>query len=153
MSDQLAQRPVRARRLFLRHAQNTRSAVGAGEAGWQRHILSGEAFYSGPDMGTVDAALASGRATAQAIMAAGLQALPATLESASTNVWTNRIDQQCRRGETRSFSVVDRRHNHNAPGRQPLERCLGFGVVEERRIQRWADDHRSTPPDRLGDHG
>ena len=28
-SDQLGQRPVRARRLFLRHAQNPRSAVGA----------------------------------------------------------------------------------------------------------------------------
>ena len=135
MSDQLAQRPVRARRLFLRHAQNTRSAVGAGEAGWQRHILSGEAFYSGPDMGTVDAALASGRATAQAIMAAGLQALPATLESASTNVWTNRIDQKWRGGQTRSFSIVDGRYDQHAPGRQPLERCPRLGVAEERRVQ------------------
>ena len=71
MSDQLAQRPVRARRLFLRHGQNTRSAVGAGEAGWRRHILSGEACYAGADMGTADAALANGRPTAQTIMAAG----------------------------------------------------------------------------------
>jgi monoamine oxidase len=33
--------------------------------------FSGEALYGGPDMGTVEAALASGRQTAQAILAAG----------------------------------------------------------------------------------
>jgi len=34
-------------------------------------IFSGEALYAGPDMGTVEAALASGRETARAILAAG----------------------------------------------------------------------------------
>jgi monoamine oxidase len=34
-------------------------------------IFSGEALYAGPDMGTVEAALASGRDTARAILAAG----------------------------------------------------------------------------------
>jgi monoamine oxidase len=34
-------------------------------------FFSGEALYAGPDMGTVEAALASGRETAQAILAAG----------------------------------------------------------------------------------
>jgi monoamine oxidase len=34
-------------------------------------FFSGEALYSGPDMGTVEAALASGRDTAQTILAAG----------------------------------------------------------------------------------
>jgi monoamine oxidase len=34
-------------------------------------IFSGEALYAGPDMGTVEAALANGRATARAILAAG----------------------------------------------------------------------------------
>ncbi len=34
-------------------------------------LFSGEAVYGGPDMGTVEAALASGRETAQAIQAAG----------------------------------------------------------------------------------
>jgi monoamine oxidase len=33
--------------------------------------FSGEALYAGPDMGTVEAALASGRETAQEILAAG----------------------------------------------------------------------------------
>jgi monoamine oxidase len=32
-------------------------------------LFSGEALYAGPDMGTVEAALASGRETAQAILA------------------------------------------------------------------------------------
>ena len=40
-----------------------------------------------------------------------------TLASASTCVGTNCIDQQCRRGQARSFSVVDRWHDHHAPGR------------------------------------
>src|SRR5262245_51853995 len=35
-------------------------------------FFSGEALYAGPDIGTVEAALASGRETAQAILAAGL---------------------------------------------------------------------------------
>jgi hypothetical protein len=35
-------------------------------------FFSGEALYAGPDMGTVEAALASGRDTAQAILADGL---------------------------------------------------------------------------------
>jgi monoamine oxidase len=35
-----------------------------------RVFFSGEALYAGPDMGTVEAALASGRETAQAILAA-----------------------------------------------------------------------------------
>ena len=61
-----------ARRLFPRNAQNTRSAVGARETGWRRYyFFSGEALYAGPDMGTVEAALASGRATAQTILGAG----------------------------------------------------------------------------------
>jgi hypothetical protein len=65
------QRPVRARCLFLCHAQNPGSAVGARETGWRRYyFFSGEALYAGPDMGTVEAALASGRATAQTIVAA-----------------------------------------------------------------------------------
>jgi monoamine oxidase len=34
-------------------------------------LFSGEALYAGPDMGTVEAALASGRETAQTILAAG----------------------------------------------------------------------------------
>jgi monoamine oxidase len=34
-------------------------------------LFSGEALYAGPDMGTVEAALASGRETAQAILAGG----------------------------------------------------------------------------------
>jgi monoamine oxidase len=34
-------------------------------------FFSGEALYAGPDMGTVEAALASGQQTAQAILAAG----------------------------------------------------------------------------------
>ena len=34
-------------------------------------FFSGEALYAGPDMGTVEAALASGRATAEKIVAAG----------------------------------------------------------------------------------
>jgi monoamine oxidase len=34
-------------------------------------LFSGEALYAGPDMGTVEAALASGRETAQAILAVG----------------------------------------------------------------------------------
>jgi monoamine oxidase len=33
-------------------------------------LFSGEALYAGPDLGTVEAALASGRETAQAILAA-----------------------------------------------------------------------------------
>jgi monoamine oxidase len=33
-------------------------------------FFSGEALYAGPDMGTVEAALASGRGTAQTILAA-----------------------------------------------------------------------------------
>lgn len=36
-----------------------------------RVLLSGEALYAGPDMGTVEAALASGRETAEAILGAG----------------------------------------------------------------------------------
>jgi hypothetical protein len=34
-------------------------------------FFSGEALYAGPDMGTVEAALASGQKTAQTILAAG----------------------------------------------------------------------------------
>jgi monoamine oxidase len=34
-------------------------------------FFSGEALYAGPDMGTVEAALASGRETAQAILTTG----------------------------------------------------------------------------------
>jgi monoamine oxidase len=34
-------------------------------------FFSGEALYAGPDMGTVEAALASGQETAQTILAAG----------------------------------------------------------------------------------
>jgi monoamine oxidase len=34
-------------------------------------LFSGEALYAGPDMGTVEAALASGQETAQAMLAAG----------------------------------------------------------------------------------
>jgi hypothetical protein len=34
-------------------------------------LFSGEALYAGPDMGTVEAALAIGRETAQTILAAG----------------------------------------------------------------------------------
>jgi len=34
-------------------------------------FFSGEALYAGSDMGTVEAALASGRATAQTILGAG----------------------------------------------------------------------------------
>jgi len=34
-------------------------------------LFSGEALYAGPDMGTVEAALASGRETAQALLAGG----------------------------------------------------------------------------------
>jgi monoamine oxidase len=39
--------------------------------GTGRIFFSGEAFYVGPDMGTVEAALASGQETAQTILAAG----------------------------------------------------------------------------------
>jgi monoamine oxidase len=49
-----------------RHAQSAlRKPDGGGV------LFSGEALYAGPDMGTVEAALASGRETAQAILAGG----------------------------------------------------------------------------------
>jgi monoamine oxidase len=49
-----------------RHAQSAlRKPDGGGV------LFSGEALYAGPDMGTVEAALASGRETAQAILAEG----------------------------------------------------------------------------------
>jgi monoamine oxidase len=48
-----------------RHAQ---SALRKSDGGV---LFSGEALYAGPDMGTVEAALASGRETAQAILAGG----------------------------------------------------------------------------------
>jgi monoamine oxidase len=49
-----------------RHAQSAlRKPDGGGI------LFSGEALYAGPDMGTVEAALASGRETAQAILAGG----------------------------------------------------------------------------------
>jgi monoamine oxidase len=49
-----------------RHAQSAlRKSDGGGV------LFSGEALYAGPDMGTVEAALASGRETAQAILAEG----------------------------------------------------------------------------------
>jgi monoamine oxidase len=49
-----------------RHAQGAlRKPDGGGV------LFSGEALYAGPDMGTVEAALASGRETAQAILAEG----------------------------------------------------------------------------------
>ena len=69
-SDQLGQRPVRARRLFLRHAQDTGSAVGPEKPDRGPIFFAGEALYAGPDMGTVEAALASGLETAQTILAA-----------------------------------------------------------------------------------
>lgn len=43
--------------------------------GNDRILFSGEALYAGPDMGTVEAALASGQATAQTILS-GSQAIP-----------------------------------------------------------------------------
>ena len=54
-SDQLGQRPIRARRLFLRHTQNTRSAIGSGETGGGAIFFSGEALYADQDMGAVEA--------------------------------------------------------------------------------------------------
>jgi monoamine oxidase len=47
--------------------RQAQSALRKADAG--RVLFSGEALYTGPDMGTVEAALASGRETAQAILA------------------------------------------------------------------------------------
>jgi monoamine oxidase len=50
----------------------TRAAQSAlKEADGRAIFFAGEALYAGPDMGTVEAALASGVETAQAILAAG----------------------------------------------------------------------------------
>ena len=66
---QLDGRSVRAWRLFLRHGGDPRRPG----RGWPsptaaRSSFSGEAFYSGREMGTVEAALASGLASARRIL-------------------------------------------------------------------------------------
>ena len=54
-----------ARRAYSYATPKTRgSAGGAATIGQRRDILFVEALYAGPDMGTVEAALASGRKTA-----------------------------------------------------------------------------------------
>ena len=70
-SDQLGQRPVRPRRLFLRHPQTRDAQSALKEWGGGTIFFSGEALYAGPDMGTVEAALASGQETAQTILTRG----------------------------------------------------------------------------------
>lgn len=71
-SDQLGQRPF-ARGAYSYATPKTREAQSALERpDGDAIFFSGEALYASPDMGTVEVALASGWATAQTIMAAGL---------------------------------------------------------------------------------
>jgi hypothetical protein len=49
--------------------------------------------------------------------------------------WPDRIDELRVRSEARALSLVDGRHNGNAPGCQSSQRCLGRWMVEERWIE------------------
>jgi hypothetical protein len=61
----LGERSVRARSVFVRDDRNARSAVGAFDAYRRGVFYSGEALYRGRDVGSVEAALASGLETAR----------------------------------------------------------------------------------------
>ncbi len=67
--DRLGQGSLRARRLFLCHARRAARHGPRSQDADDRPIrFSGEAIYGGPEVGTVEAALASGLETAQAIL-------------------------------------------------------------------------------------
>jgi hypothetical protein len=68
---QLGSRSFRARSLFVRHARNAGGSIRTRERGWRRGLFAGEALYRGPDMGTVEAALANGLETARIILIPG----------------------------------------------------------------------------------
>jgi hypothetical protein len=58
-----------ARRLFLRDPKTREAQSTLRKMDGDRVFFSGEALYTGPDMGTVEAALGSGAETAQRILA------------------------------------------------------------------------------------
>jgi len=66
--DQLGEGSFRARSVFVRDDRNARSAVGAFDVYRRAVFYSGEALYRGRDMGTVEAALASGLETARTVL-------------------------------------------------------------------------------------
>ena len=65
---------------------------------------------------------------------------------------TNGIDQQVGRGEARSLTVIDS-GTIITPQVGSFLSDPRLGMVQERCIQRRADNHGRAPPDRLSDHG